>query len=126
MDRAEAERLLHRSSPPLRADEEARIREAYGELSSEVIDCQERFLSMGKSEYESLVAKILGSWDKIRELAASVPGAEETRRLLALVACPTEARELGLDEAEIALAMKSAHYLRDRFTVRKLSLMLGL
>lgn len=126
MTEADAARRLARSRLPARVEEEARIREAFGRGADEVRAGQERFLSMGEVEYEALKARILAGWARIRSFAASVPGAAETERLLALVGCPTDPRALGLGEEEIALGMKSAHYLRDRFTIRKLALALGL
>jgi glycerol dehydrogenase-like iron-containing ADH family enzyme len=54
-----------------------------------------------------------------------VPGEEETRQLLELAGCPTDARKLGLGRKEIAQSIACAHYIRDRFTVKKLCRMLG-
>jgi glycerol-1-phosphate dehydrogenase [NAD(P)+] len=126
MTEADAARRLARSRLPAREEEEASIREAFGPGAGEVMAGQERFLSMGEVEYAALKSSILAGWARILGFAASVPGAAETERLLALVGCPTDPRALGLGDEEIALGMKSAHYLRDRFTIRKLALALGL
>lgn len=124
MPRAVAAEKLALSRLPTRAEEERLIRKAYGGESAEVIASQERRLSMGEIEYEQLKKKLIEGWDAIRGFAASVPSAAETKRLLALARCPTDPRELGLGRREIALGLKSAHYMRDRFTIKKLSLML--
>jgi len=126
MTEAEAASRLGRSRLPERAAEERRIRAAYGSGAAEVIAGHERFLAMGESEREALKKNILAGWKEIRAFAESVPSAEETRRLLALAGCPTEPRRLGLSRREIALGLKSAHYVRSRFTIKKLALMLGL
>ncbi len=126
LSKSQAAERLGRAAPPRREAEEALIREAFGDAAEEAIACQERFLSMGTAERESLMAAIIDGWDGILALAASVPGLAETRRLLALAGCPTDARELGLGQLEIALGMRSAHSIRDRFTVKKLALMIGL
>ena len=126
LPKAEAARLLSRSSLPSRSAEEARIREAYGDGADEIVAVQERFLSMDEGGLEALKRKTLDGWDAILALAASVPTAAETKRLLTLAGCPTEARDLGLGAQEAALGLSCAHYLRDRFTVKKLSLLLGL
>lgn len=128
--------LLAASRLPSRSEEEARIREAFdgdalcgagnGTVADGIIAAHERFLSMGKSQYEELKSKILAKWDEILAIARSVPSAFETARLLRLAGCPTDPRELGLRSEEIARGFKSAHYLRDRFTVKKLALVLGI
>ena len=122
----EAKARLAASKPPARVSEEHRIRAAYGELAPEVLATQERFLAMDPEAYESLKARIGGNWEVIRALAAAVPSRDETERLLVAAGCPTDARTLGLGEAEIAASLDSAHYLRDRFTVVKLARVLGL
>ena len=126
MDAGEAKARLAASKPPARESEEDRIRAAYGELAPEVLAAQERFLAMDPEAYESLKARIGGNWEEIRALAACVPSRAETERLLLAAGCPTDARALGLGEAEIAASLDSAHYLRDRFTVVKLARVLGL
>jgi glycerol dehydrogenase-like iron-containing ADH family enzyme len=55
-----------------------------------------------------------------------VPPSAEVAALLAQVGAPTTAAELGFDDAERDLAIANGHYLRDRFTVRKLARVLGL
>jgi glycerol-1-phosphate dehydrogenase [NAD(P)+] len=126
MPKARAAELLAVSRLPPRDEEEGRIRAAFGDGADEVIACQERFLSMGRAEYERLKAKIAEEWDEIAGLADSVPSESETKKLLALVGCPTDPRELGLADGEIMLGLGYAHYMRDRFTIKKLSLALGL
>ena len=46
--------------------------------------------------------------------------------LLQRAGAPTRPEALGLGAEEIALARHSAHYLRNRFTIRKLEIALGL
>lgn len=81
---------------------------------------------MSEGDYETLKQRLLAAWERILEIAATVPGAAETARLLALAGCPTDPRELGLGADEIALGLKNAHYIRDRFTIKKLSRLLAL
>jgi glycerol-1-phosphate dehydrogenase [NAD(P)+] len=118
--------LLAASALPPRAAEEGRIRAAYGKAADGTIAAHERFLAMGEAEYGALKRGILGSWDAILGIAATVPGTKETKRLLALAGCPTDPRALGLGRREAALGLSSAHYIRDRFTVKKLARVLGL
>jgi glycerol-1-phosphate dehydrogenase [NAD(P)+] len=124
MTEAEAVERLARSRLPPRLEEEARIREAFGTAAEEVILGHERFLSIGEAEYETLKKRVVAGWKDILALAESVPTAAETARLLVVAGCPVDPRELGLGEEEIGLGLRNAHYLRDRFTIKKLSLML--
>jgi Glycerol dehydrogenase and related enzymes len=117
---------LSRSPLPDRSAAEQRIRSVYRGAAEETIASQRRFLALTEADYEALKAKILGSWDSIQGYARTVPSRAETERLLELAHCPTEARELGLGEREIAESLECAHYIRDRFTVKKLALMLGI
>ena len=121
-----AAELLAASHLPSRVDEEARVREAFGGTADGIIAAHERFLSMGPGDFEMLKANILADWERILQFAASVPNAAETARLLSLAGCPTDPRALGLRPEEIELGLKSAHYIRDRFTVKKLALVLGI
>ena len=89
LTKAQAAELLAASYLPARADEEARIREAFGRAAADgIIAAHERFLSMGPGDYEMLKANILADWERILQFAASVPSAAETARLLRLAGCP--------------------------------------
>jgi glycerol-1-phosphate dehydrogenase [NAD(P)+] len=120
-----AAKLLTRSRLPARAAEEGKIRRAYGPAADETIAAHKRFLAMGEADYDALKARVLDYWDEIRDLASAVPDAAETKRLLGLALCPTDPRALALGRREIALGFACAHYIRDRFTVKKLALLLG-
>ena len=124
LSREDAARAL--ASCPPRSPEEERgiIRAVFGGEAAEIEAGQERFLSMTAEARRELGARILGDWERIRDIARGVPDAAETARLLAAARCPADPRELGLGDEEIDLALRHAHYLRDRFTARKLSLML--
>jgi glycerol-1-phosphate dehydrogenase [NAD(P)+] len=125
ISRDRAAELLRASRLPDRAAEERKIRAAYRGAAEETIAAQSRFLGMSEADYEALKAKLLEHWDDIQSFVRSVPSEEETRRLLELAGCPTDARKLGLGRKEIAQSIACAHYIRDRFTVKKLCRMLG-
>jgi glycerol-1-phosphate dehydrogenase [NAD(P)+] len=126
LSRAEVADLLEASVWPTRAEEMARIAAAYGDLASEVAVGQEAFLALDAARVEQLKRKILAHWEEIQTIAAQVPSAETIAALLAAVGGPTTAADLGFDEAERELAIANGHYLRDRFTARKLVRVLGL
>lgn len=124
LTREAAERHIASSRASSRGEQIATIRRAYGERAAEIEAGQSRFLSMDAATRRELAGLILDRWEEIRAIAAGVPDEAETVRLLTAAGCPVDPSKLGLGEAEIAEALASAHYLRDRFTVRKLALML--
>ncbi|MCB0162393.1 MAG: hypothetical protein KDD83_29850, partial [Caldilineaceae bacterium] len=68
----------------------------------------------------ALKQRILAHWDEIQAIAAQVPPPEEIAALLEKVGGPTIVADLGLTAEEQALAEANGHFLRNRFTVRKL------
>jgi glycerol-1-phosphate dehydrogenase [NAD(P)+] len=125
LTRAEVADLLEAATWPTRAAELAQIAAAYGDLAGEVAAGQEPFLGLDEAGFEQLKRKILANWDEIQAIAAQTPPSAEIAALLAQVGAPTTAAELGFDDAERDLAIANGHYLRDRFTVRKLVRVLG-
>jgi glycerol-1-phosphate dehydrogenase [NAD(P)+] len=103
-----------------------RVRSLDEGAAEAAIEAQGRFLGLGEAGYRGLGRRVLGSWDAILRIAAGVPGVAETKRLLAAAGCPTSARELGLGRRDAELGRRFAHYARDRFTVKRLALLLGL
>ena len=126
LSREEAARRLAAVSLPDPKADVAAITAAYGSDCAEIVAMQKRFLVMDERAYEELRVRLVDSWDAILAVAAGVPDERQTRELLAAAGCPLEPEALGLKPGEIEAALGCAHYLRDRFTVRKLARMLGL
>ena len=126
LSRAQLSDLLEAAVWPARADEVAQIEAAYGDLAGDVIAEHKAFLDLNPAEADALKRKILAHWDEIQAIAAQVPPAAVVADLLCRVGGPATAAELGFDENERALAAANGHYLRNRFTVRKLVKVLGL
>lgn len=124
LSRAAASDLLEMSELPDRSEETARIQQAYGDLAQDVVSGHSAFLDMTEEEYGALKQRILDNWEEIQEIAAQVPPPETIADLLAKVGGPTTVADLGLTAEEQSLAEQNGHYLRDRFTVRKLTRML--
>jgi glycerol-1-phosphate dehydrogenase [NAD(P)+] len=118
--------LLEAAILPPRAQEEAAIRSAYGDLASDVISEHANFLNLDEAAYDTLKRKVLAHWDEIQAVAAEVPAPEQIVHWLAQVGGPTTAADLGLSGEEKSLAIANGHYLRDRFTMRKLARLLML
>jgi glycerol-1-phosphate dehydrogenase [NAD(P)+] len=81
---------------------------------------------MTPRDLDALKERIVDHWDEIREIAATVPPAHELAGALRRVNAPATLQELGLDDRDLSNALKYAPYLRNRFTVLKLSRLLGL
>ena len=126
LSRQQVSDLLEAATWPSRAEEEALIREAYGELAGDIVAEHKAFLDPTAAQMETLRRTILERWEEIQAIAAQVPAAQEVAELLVRVGGPATVAELGLDETERDLAVANGHYLRDRFTVRKLVRALGL
>ena len=102
------------------------IRLAYGSLADQVIDQHLDYVTLCHDRLVAVEKRIGENWDAIQEIAATVPPTAEIARLLQEAGGATRPRELGLGDQEIVLAHCHAHYIRNRFTVRKLELLLGL
>jgi glycerol-1-phosphate dehydrogenase [NAD(P)+] len=126
LSRTEVADLLEASTLPDRAKELEIIRAAYGSEADEVSRDQARFLDLTASEYDALKRRILDNWDAVQAIAAQVPPAGEVAKLLETAGGPSRVDQIGISGEERAMAIADAHYLRDRFTVRKLTRMLGI
>jgi glycerol-1-phosphate dehydrogenase [NAD(P)+] len=126
LSRAEVADLLESSTLPDRAQELEIIRAAYGSEADEVSRDQARFLDLTASEYDGLKHRILDNWDAVQAIAAQVPPAGEVAQLLETAGGPSRVDQIGISAEERDMAVADAHYLRDRFTVRKLTRMLGI
>ncbi len=118
--------LLEAATWPARAEEVARMEAAYGDLAADIVAEHKAFLDLSPADVDTLKRKILAHWDEIQAIAAQVPPAAVVADLLRRVGGPTIAAELGFDDDERDLAIANGHYLRDRFTVRKLVKALGI
>ena len=125
LSREEISDLLEAATRPARDVEVARIRAAYDELADGVIADHKAFLDITPEQAEALKRRILENWDAIQAIAAQVPPAATVAELLRRAGGPATAAELGFDDTERDLGFDSGHYLRNRFTVRKLVKVLG-
>jgi glycerol-1-phosphate dehydrogenase [NAD(P)+] len=126
LSREEVSDLLEAATWPARADEVARIGAAYDELAGGIIADHKAFLDLPPAQVDALKRRILENWDEIQAIAAQVPPAATVADLLQRAGGPTTAAELGFDDAERDLGFDNGHYLRNRFTMRKLVRVLGI
>jgi glycerol-1-phosphate dehydrogenase [NAD(P)+] len=125
ISREDAVARLKASQLPDRAEDIACIREVFGSIADSLVIEQAPFLDMTPEAYEQLKARILEQWDEIQALAALVPPPHEMSRLLARAGGPTRPADLNLSDEEVQQSNQYAHFIRNRFTVRKLSRILG-
>ncbi len=125
LSRAQVADLLEASTLPERAKELEIIGAAYGGEADEVSRDQARFLDLTARDYDALKRRILDNWDAVQTIAAQVPPAEQVAKLLETAGGPSRVDQIGISAQERDMAIADAHYLRDRFTVRKLTRMLG-
>ncbi|MCB9138120.1 MAG: sn-glycerol-1-phosphate dehydrogenase [Caldilineaceae bacterium] len=121
MSRNEAADLMEASDWSNADVEMTRIRTAYGNQAEDVMAAHQRFLNLTPEESDAIKRQILAHWDEVQEIAAHVPPPDVVADYLRRAGGPTTVAELGLSDEEQALAEQSGHYLRDRFTVRKLA-----
>ncbi len=108
------------------AAEIAEIRDAYGPTAEQVLRIQKPFLKMTEAEHNRLQQRIVDNWQSIQEIAQTVLPSNTITDLLHQVGAATDWQSLGLDEAMVEPALLYGHYLRNRFTVIKLCIVLGI
>lgn len=120
ISRAEAAALLKARQMPTVDQMLAEIQQGYGLVADRIRTIQAPLLNMTAVDLERLKSRILDSWDEIQTVATQVPAPEQIESWLAAVDGPTTPSMLDLSEAETRLALNTAHYLRDRFTINRL------
>ena len=122
----QAERLMDLVTLPDREVEVRHIQDAYGPIADMLLEEQSSFLNLDDRAYDRLKQRIVDHWPDIQQLAGRVPSAEQIREMLRAAGAPTEPAVLGLSDQEVARGLRCCHYFRNRFTVLKLSRMLGI
>jgi glycerol-1-phosphate dehydrogenase [NAD(P)+] len=126
MDRHQVERRLSNLGNVRTVAEESRIDQLYGGLAPKVFEAHKGFLEELESSYVELQERILASWDEVQQLAGEVPPADELARLMERAGGTADFAEIGFGHQEVEAAVAAGHYLRPRFTVAKLAMLLGL
>lgn len=127
MSRTEAEMRLAAAPLPDRAAVAEQLRAGYGPAIAEgLLVTQAPFLEMTEDAFATLKGRVLTHWDRIQAIAATVPSAEQVAGWLRQVGGPTTPAELGLSAEEYAEGIACGSYFRPRFTIAKLSQLLGI
>ena len=109
-----------------RATEEATIREGYGEHARFAIETQEAFLSMTVEQADALRGRIIERWGEVLRIASNTPPAAEIESWLWQMGGATTPKAIGLSTEEYEMGLRAGHYYRARFTIKKLTHILGL
>jgi glycerol-1-phosphate dehydrogenase [NAD(P)+] len=113
---------LERSARPSRAEEAARIRGAFGSIAPQVL----RENGLEGDAVTPSVSLTADGWAQVRRIAASVPAPERLAGWLRDVGAPATPADIGLPNALVQESLKSAMYVRNRFTVMRLARLLEL
>jgi len=126
LSRQEMMSRLEGATLPDREQEIAAIRKGYGSLADGVIKEHAPFLDMTETQFEQIKQRIAAQWDTIQAIAANVPPSEQIIGYLKQAGGVTDAKTFGLLDEEIPLGFEYGHYLRNRFTIMKLSRILDI
>jgi glycerol-1-phosphate dehydrogenase [NAD(P)+] len=126
LGRDEAARRLEAAILPDPAVIEAEVQAVFGSIADELLPNQEEFVHLSADRFGALKRRILDSWDEIGEIAAAVPPSQVIASWLQQVGGPAYPDQLNLRSEEIRQALEYSHYMRKRFTINKLRLLLGI
>ncbi len=123
---SEAKKLMAATPLPSLAEELETIRRYYGPIAEDVIRTQKAFLNLDQTSMTDLQIRIARHWNEVQEIAATVPPADEIRRLLLKAGIPVQPELLHLTTEDLREAILYGHYIRNPFSVIKLSRILGI
>jgi glycerol-1-phosphate dehydrogenase [NAD(P)+] len=126
LSKDEVDQRLKIAHPPDPEKAETEIRECYGRIADRLISEQARFIHINPDSFESLKLRIVDHWQDIVDIAAQVPSSQQIVNWLQKAEGPTLPKTLGLEDEEVEQAKRYSHYLRNRFTISKLRIILGL
>lgn len=126
LSREEMRQRLAAARLPDRDAEVAAIRQGYGVVAEDVARAHAAFLDMTQDQFDVIKQRIDDRWDAIQQIADKVPPPEQIASYLEQAGAPTNGAALGLTDDEVARGLQYGHYLRSRFTVMKLSRVLGI
>lgn len=118
--------LLEASELEPRDQQIAEIERVYGTAAEDIQRIQTPYLDMTPLEYMALKQRILDQWTQVQPILETVPPPETIVDMLNRLGGASSAEALGLDDETVVEAQRYGHYLRDRFTVMKLTKAIGL
>jgi glycerol-1-phosphate dehydrogenase [NAD(P)+] len=94
-------------------------------VADEIIEDQKQFLFISEQALDALKQRIVARWAEVQEIAAKTPDPATLTEWLRAAGSPVSGEELGFSEEEVLLGVNNGHYLRKRFTINKMRLLLG-
>lgn len=126
MDQRQVSAVLKGVVLPDPGEVEKQLREVYGPVAEDIIVEQAPYIHMSDHAFDDLKDRIINRWEDILELANGLPAPAQWSEWLAKSGAPTTGQQIGLDDGEIELGKNYGHFLRKRYTIGKLRLLLGL
>jgi glycerol-1-phosphate dehydrogenase [NAD(P)+] len=126
LEKAEVERRLAEARLPDPQETVSSLHTHFGPAAGQIITEQRAFIYMDEAEQARLKERILDSWDGMLEIASAVPAPARLAEWLRLAGAPVTPRETGLGEGEVQSGIEYSHFLRKRFTIKKLRRWLGI
>jgi glycerol-1-phosphate dehydrogenase [NAD(P)+] len=126
MSHSEMMNQLEAATLPEHETEIANIRSGYGAMADDIVKEHLPFLNLTEQGFDQLKHRIAEHWDDIQDIANQVPEPQVIIDALHRAGGPATAEELGLQPGEAQPGFQYGHYLRNRFTVLKLSRVLDL
>lgn len=126
MTRDQAAVRLEKSRLPDPQEETTKIQSVFGPIAEEILPTQTEFINMSGAKFEALKARILQQWEHVQAIAAGVPAPDELSGWLRMVGGPVSPVDLDLKREDVRIALDYSHYMRRRFTINKLRILLGL
>jgi len=121
LSRSEAMNRLEGAMLPDRKQEIELIQKGYDGIAPDIIKSHAPFLDLTETDFDALKHRIADHWSEIETIAASVPDAKTITGYLHQVGAPASPEELGVSTEEVNLGLVYGHFLRNRFSVIKLS-----
>jgi glycerol-1-phosphate dehydrogenase [NAD(P)+] len=123
---ADAHRYLSDLQVPAHSSLDSEIEQGYGPVAQKIRQIQSPLYSITQDDLDRLMKNILDHWKDIMMIASEVPSPKIITEWIQAVGGPTQPDQIRYDERKARNGIHFAHYLRDRFTVNRLSYWLKL
>jgi glycerol-1-phosphate dehydrogenase [NAD(P)+] len=126
MSIADVQRCLNGLHIPDHTKLNSEIEQGYGPVSQKIKQIQSPLYTITQEDIGRLKENILNHWDDIKTITREVPAPTKIIEWIAAVGGPTHPHQIGYDDKKARNGIRFAHYLRDRFTINRLSFWLQL
>lgn len=125
LSKEEAQRLLDARIRPDAARLREAISAAYGAQAPFVESLYGSFAERLAADFDTVCDRLTENWSTVQQIARQVPTPDALTEKLDTVGGASSLGELGFTEDEVQWALRSGGYLRPRFTILTLSMLLG-